>query len=51
MHNCPLCGEKTFGTISEGGIHFGVCEECYQGRYQEKEEERREEVKHCLEEY
>jgi len=39
VHNCPLCGELTAGTISEGGIHFSVCEECYEGRYQGKEEE------------
>ena len=42
MHNCPICGELTAGTISEGGVHFSVCDECYQGRYQENEQERRE---------
>jgi len=51
MHNCPLCGERTEGTYSEGGVHFNVCDVCYQERYQEKEEERREEVKHWLEEH
>ena len=42
MHNCPTCGELTEGTYSEGGVLFNVCEVCYQERYQEKEEERRE---------
>ena len=41
VHNCPICGELTAGTVSEGGVLFSVCEECYQGRYQEREEERR----------
>jgi len=39
VHNCPICGEKTEGSYSEGGIHFNVCEECYEGRYQQQEEE------------
>jgi len=34
MHNCPICGELTAGTVSEGGVLFSVCEECYKGRYQ-----------------
>lgn len=38
MHNCPICGEKTEGSFSEGGVHFNVCEQCYQERYQKEEE-------------
>jgi len=41
VHNCPICGEKTEGSYSEGGVHFNVCEVCYQERYQEKDEEKR----------
>ncbi len=33
VHNCPICGEKTEGTYSEGGTHFNICEQCYQERY------------------
>ena len=36
MHNCPICGEKTEGSYSEGGIHFDICEECYREKYQEE---------------
>jgi hypothetical protein len=42
VHNCPTCGELTEGTYSEGGVLFNVCEVCYQERYQENEQERRE---------
>jgi len=36
VHNCPVCGEKTEGSYSEGGIHFDICEECYREKYQEE---------------
>lgn len=36
VHNCPICGEKTEGSYSEGGIHFDICEECYREKYQEE---------------
>ena len=45
MHNCPLCGELTEGAISEGGVKFAICEQCYQDGYQENEQERRKEKK------
>jgi len=38
VHNCPVCGEKTEGTYSEGGINFALCENCYREKYQEETE-------------
>ena len=28
-NKCPECGKDTNGSYSEGGIHFAVCEDCY----------------------
>lgn len=42
MHDCPICGERTEGTYSEGGVHFNVCERCYEERYQEEQERKNE---------
>lgn len=41
MHNCPVCGERTEGSYSEGGVHFSICEKCYEERYQDNEEIRK----------
>ncbi|GAI73226.1 unnamed protein product [marine sediment metagenome] len=32
-HKCPVCGEPTEGSYSEGGIHFSICEICYEKIY------------------
>ena len=36
-HKCPMCGELTEGTFSEGGIKFAICEECYSNNYQKED--------------
>jgi len=36
MSNCPLCGEKSEGSYSEGGTHFNICEKCYREKYQQE---------------
>ena len=28
MHDCPRCGKKTDGEWSEGGLKWGICEDC-----------------------
>jgi len=37
MHKCPNCGKDTEGSFSEGGVHFAICEECYEKGYKKKE--------------
>jgi len=27
-HPCPRCGEPTYGTWSEGGVKWALCERC-----------------------
>lgn len=27
-HDCPDCGEQTYGTYSEGGLKWSICENC-----------------------
>lgn len=36
MHKCPSCGKPTEGSFSEGGVHFAICEECYDKEYKER---------------
>jgi len=36
VHNCPLCGKPTGGSISEGGVNFAICPECYEKEYVKK---------------
>lgn len=28
MHACPRCGQPTNGSISEGGLHWAICDDC-----------------------
>jgi hypothetical protein len=32
-HKCPHCGRPTEGTVSEGGVTFALCEDCYRKEY------------------
>jgi len=38
MHKCPLCGKETERSVSEGGVHFNICEECYERQYTRKKD-------------
>ena len=29
MHKCPDCGKDTNGTMSEGGLKWAVCDDCF----------------------
>jgi len=47
MHKCPICGELTEGSFSEGGINFTICEKCYKEKYlQDSRERERNEIIH-----
>ena len=50
-HKCPQCGRPTFGTYSEGGTKWAVCEDCMQPSFGEaKREEAKNMEYHTLEE-
>ena len=40
MHNCPVCGEKTNGAWSEGGLKWAICDDCMVKQRQESEREK-----------
>ena len=27
-HKCPRCGKATFGSVSEGGCYWALCQSC-----------------------
>jgi len=44
-HWCPVCGRLTYGTPTEGGLTWAICEECYERLYSQRRREVEEEIR------
>ena len=38
-HPCPRCGKLTEGSYSEGGLLWGICDDCMNTEQENEEEE------------